>query len=115
MELDIYEEKRPWGGFRQFTYNENSTIKILHVLKDEAFSLQSHAKRAEFWKVLKGSGIIEIDEIKFETKEGDEYNIGIGEKHRITGGDLGISVLEISTGEFNENDIIRYEDKYGRV
>jgi len=115
MELDIYEEKHPWGGFRQFTHNENTTVKILTVLKDEAFSLQSHTKRSEFWKVIKGSGIIEIDGIKFVAREGDEFNIKIGEKHRIYGGDTDVSVLEISTGEFDEGDIVRYEDKYGRV
>ena len=115
MELDIYEEKHPWGGFRQFTHNENTTVKILTVLKDEAFSLQSHMKRSEFWKVLGGSGMMEIGNKKYEAKVGDEHKVPVGAKHRIKAGSSGVVVLEVSTGDFDESDIIRYEDKYGRT
>jgi mannose-6-phosphate isomerase-like protein (cupin superfamily) len=112
--LEIYQEERPWGNFRQFAYNILSTVKIITVKPNEILSLQSHKKRSEFWKIIKGNGIVEIGDLKSEAKEGDEYEISVGAKHRLSAGNGGIEVLEISTGEFDENDIIRYEDKYGR-
>ncbi|MFH1608730.1 MAG: phosphomannose isomerase type II C-terminal cupin domain [Patescibacteria group bacterium] len=112
--LDIYQEERPWGNFRQFTHDLKSTVKIITVKSNESLSLQSHEKRSEFWKILKGSGFIEIDNLKKEVKVGDEYEINIGAKHRLSAGDIELEVLEIATGDFDENDIIRYEDKYGR-
>lgn len=115
MKSEIYQEERPWGNFRQFTHNETSTVKIITVKPDQGLSLQSHTKRSEFWRIIGGSGIVEIGEIKHEAKEGDEYTIVVGTKHRLIAGPSGINVLEIATGEFDENDIIRYEDRYGRA
>ena len=46
-----YKEKRPWGGFEQFTINEKSTVKILTLLPRQKFSLQYHKKRKEFWLI----------------------------------------------------------------
>jgi len=113
-ETKIYQEERPWGNFRQFTHNELSTVKIITVKPNQSLSLQSHTKRTEFWKVIKGDGIVEIGDMKYNVKEGDEFNIAVGDKHRMTGGDLGLCVLEIARGDFGKNNIIRYEDKYGR-
>lgn len=113
--LKIYQEERPWGNFRQFTHNDPSTIKIVTVKPNEILSLQSHKKRSEFWRVISGSGIIEIENTKYNAVEGDEYDIPVGAKHRLSAGKSGIEVLEIAVGNFNENDIVRYEDKYGRV
>jgi len=114
-ELKIYQEERPWGNFRQFTHNVLSTVKIITVKPGEVLSLQSHNKRSEFWHVIRGSGIIEIENTKYNVKEGDEYDIPLGAKHRLSAGKSGIEVLEIATGDFNENDIVRFKDKYGRV
>ena len=110
-----FQIEKPWGNFRQFTHNMSSTVKILTVKKDEQLSLQSHEKRAEFWKVIDGDGLLELDGVKRYIKKGDEIDIPIKAKHRIIAGPLGIKVLEIAVGDFDENDIIRYEDKYGRI
>jgi mannose-1-phosphate guanylyltransferase/mannose-1-phosphate guanylyltransferase/mannose-6-phosphate isomerase len=113
---NIYEEKRPWGSFRRFTLNEKSTVKIITVNKNEVLSLQSHSKRSEFWKVLKGEGVFEVDGLSYRVKEGDELEVPKGSKHRISSSsDTSMEVLEIAYGEFDEEDIIRYEDKYGRI
>ena len=113
--IQIYEEERPWGRFRRFTENTLSTVKIITVSPDCKLSLQSHNKRSEFWRVISGSGVFEIDNNKYDVKVGDEKNIPLGVLHRISAGSEGLSVLEIATGEFDENDIIRYEDDYGRI
>jgi mannose-1-phosphate guanylyltransferase/mannose-1-phosphate guanylyltransferase/mannose-6-phosphate isomerase len=113
--LQIYEEQRPWGSFRRFTDNETSTVKIITVKPNEELSLQSHNKREEFWRVIKGSGIFEIGAKKYIVDEGVEQYVPIKIKHKIKAGSEGMEVLEIAFGNFDESDIIRYEDKYGRV
>lgn len=112
---DVFQVERPWGNFRQFTHNDSSTVKIVTVKPNEILSLQSHKNRKEFWHVISGSGTVEIGETKKDTIVGDEHEIQVGEKHRLGAGPNGIQVLEISTGNFDESDIIHYEDKYGRV
>jgi mannose-1-phosphate guanylyltransferase/mannose-1-phosphate guanylyltransferase/mannose-6-phosphate isomerase len=114
-EFKIYQEERPWGNFRQFTHNIFSTVKIITVKPNEILSLQSHQKRSEFWHVISGDGIVEIGEIKKNTVVGDEHEIAVGEKHRLGAGQNGIQVLEIAFGDFDEDDIVHYEDKYGRL
>jgi mannose-6-phosphate isomerase len=110
-----FSEERPWGSFENFTLNETSTVKILHVAAEMRFSLQKHSKRSEYWKVIEGDGIAQVDEDIHPVKVGDEIQIHQGSLHRLTGGLQGISVLEISFGEFDEKDIVRTEDDFGRT
>ena len=107
--------KRPWGSFTRFTNNEPSTVKILHINKGEEFSLQYHTHREEFWKILKGSPEIVVGEEKFYPNEGEEFIITVGVNHRISAPKDDVMVLEISKGEFDEDDIVRVEDKYNRA
>ncbi|MDD4202543.1 MAG: phosphomannose isomerase type II C-terminal cupin domain [Candidatus Omnitrophica bacterium] len=109
-----YTEKRPWGQFEKFTSGEPTTVKILSVNPHQALSLQYHHKREEFWKVIAGNGNITIDDTVYSAKEGDEFLIKKEQKHRISTNDSHIKVLEISFGEFDENDIVRIEDIYNR-
>lgn len=110
-----YHEMRPWGWFRQFTHNEHTTVKILHVEPGAVLSLQSHEKRSEFWRVLTGAPIVVIDGTEALGSPGDEFFIPQGAQHRLKGGDVGGELLEIAFGDFDENDITRYEDIYGRA
>ena len=114
-ELDIYQEERPWGNFRQFVKNTPSTVKIITINPNEELSLQSHTKRSEFWKVIAGSGSYNIDGAKHAFTPGDEIFVSVGAKHRLISGPEGLSVLEIALGDFDEEDIERFEDKYGRI
>lgn len=106
---------RPWGSFIEFTKNKLSTVKILVVNPGEEFSLQSHKNREEFWYVLSGMPTITIGNEEFVAQQGEEFIVKKGEKHRISAKDTTVRVLEISSGEFNENDIVRIKDKYGRT
>jgi mannose-6-phosphate isomerase len=108
--------KKPWGLFKQFTLNEKSTVKILVVHPGELLSLQSHKKRSEFWYVIQGSPTIVLNTSRKKYEEGDEIKVGKRVKHRIlnTTKTL-VRILEIASGEFDEKDIVRYEDKYARV
>jgi len=117
MEEDIIieEVERPWGKFKRFTKNINSTVKILTVKPNEILSLQNHKNRSEFWHVISGSGFFEIDGVKKKVFKGDEGYVPVLAKHRISSSEEGLEVLEIGLGDFDENDIIHYEDKYNRV
>lgn len=115
MLTNTHKEERPWGSFEQFTLNEASTVKILHVSSGARFSLQKHAQRSEYWRVIAGSGVVQLDDATRELTIGDTVDIPAGTLHRLTGGPEGISVLEISLGAFDESDIVRTEDDYGRI
>ncbi len=110
-----YREERPWGSFERFTHNETSTVKILHVAPDQRFSLQKHASRSEFWRVIQGSGLFDDGNAPRAITLGDTIELPVGALHRLTGGPDGISVLEIALGTFTEDDIERIEDDYGRT
>jgi mannose-6-phosphate isomerase-like protein (cupin superfamily) len=110
-----YREEKPWGSFERLAGSEVSTVKILHVDANKRFSLQRHKLRAEFWRVIEGSGIFHLDGKDTEVRVGDEVHIPVGSVHRITGGPDGIRVLEVTTGTHDESDIERLEDDFGRT
>lgn len=108
--------KKPWGRFAQYTHNEKTTVKIIEVKPSGVLSLQSHRKRKEFWVILEGSPIVTVGNAGMKLKKGDEVSIRKGEKHRIANYSKNpVRFLEISFGNFDEKDIKRYEDKYGRA
>jgi mannose-6-phosphate isomerase-like protein (cupin superfamily) len=114
--LSNYEKDiRPWGRFERFTLNEPSTVKIITVNPGEEFSLQQHAHRDEAWHILQGSGVVTVGDTATQVKPGEDFFVARGMKHRVEGGPEGIMFLEIAFGEFDENDITRFEDKYGRA
>jgi len=110
-----YIEERPWGNFIEFSKNEPSTIKIITIKPQSALSLQSHTLRDEFWHIISGNGQIIIDEKIYKAQSGNEFFIPRQAKHRIETDLEPLIILEISFGMFNENDITRFEDRYGRV
>jgi len=107
--------KRPWGQFDQFTQNENTTVKIMSINPMESVSLQYHNHRKEFWHILSGNPIIIIGEKKINAKPGDEFTIEERELHQVEATDKAVQFLEIAFGDFDEDDIVRIKDKYGRA
>jgi len=114
MKIEKYNEERPWGGFERFTLNQISSVKILTVKAGEEFSLQKHHNRAEFWRVLSGKGSVVIGDDTFPAHKGDEFFAPPEVNHRITAQEE-MEILEISLGEFDEEDIVRISDKYNRI
>lgn len=106
---------RPWGFFDEFIQDEPCTVKLITVRAHEALSLQYHHKRQEFWVIISGNGHVTIGDNREEVKKGDQYEIKKGQHHRVEAGSEDLMFLEIATGEFNEDDIVRLEDKYGRI
>jgi mannose-1-phosphate guanylyltransferase/mannose-1-phosphate guanylyltransferase/mannose-6-phosphate isomerase len=113
--MNIIDETRPWGNFRQFTHGEPTTVKILTVKVGEAFSLQYHHSRDEFWKVLSGTPIVTVGDVTETAEVGQEFFITHGTQHRVSAGNTDATILEISFGQFDETDIVRLEDNYGRT
>jgi mannose-1-phosphate guanylyltransferase/mannose-1-phosphate guanylyltransferase/mannose-6-phosphate isomerase len=107
-------EDRPWGSFDRFTLNELSTVKILTLKPGERLSLQTHAKRSEFWRVISGSGTATVGEEEQAAQEGSEFEIAPGTPHRLAAGPEGLAWLEIALGEFDEHDEVRLVDDYQR-
>jgi len=109
---------RPWGGFIKFIDNKPCAVKILYVKKGELLSLQFHKLREEFWYVISGNIKVTIGKNlkqlkKKILKEGGYIFTPRGYLHRAEAFELS-KILEISTGKFKENDVIRIEDRYGR-
>ncbi|HEY4501226.1 MAG TPA: phosphomannose isomerase type II C-terminal cupin domain [Candidatus Paceibacterota bacterium] len=114
--LSHYEkENRPWGNFERFTLNEKTTVKLIMVKPGEEFSLQSHKHRGEFWRILSGTGVITLDKDHHTIHVGESFFSPVGHEHRMEGGPGGLTFLEIAFGDFDESDIKRLEDRYGRA
>lgn len=90
-------------------------VKIITVKPGESLSLQYHLKRDEFWYVLSGDGSAKVGTETMSLEKDTACHVPRQAHHRITGGKNILVFLELSFGEFDENDIVRLEDKYGRV
>ena len=113
--MKIYSENRPWGKFEKFHENKPCTVKLIYVNANSRLSLQYHKKRSEFWKVIKGTARVEIDEKTITLQEGETITIPRQTKHRVLALENDCIILEIAYGKFDENDIVRLEDDYHRV
>lgn len=114
MLTNHHHEDRPWGSFECFTKNETTTVKLLRVKPNTRLSLQRHQYRAEYWRVLEGTGIAEVGTQQHQIKPGDSLEIPQGVVHRLSGGAEGVVVLEVAFGAFDEDDIERLEDDFSR-
>ena len=112
-----YRDLRPWGSELWLTkeYDNPSMVKILNVNPGETLSLQFHHNRDEFWRVISGDGYATIGETKIPLSVGVECFIPRETKHRLESGTSQLTILELAFGAFDEHDIIRLEDRYGRT
>ncbi len=107
--------KSPWGINDRFTLNEKSTVKILTIKPHQAPSVQYHFKRSEFWRILEGKAKVTLGKKTISAKPGDEFKIKKKQIHSIEALSKPVKLLEISLGTFDEKDIVRLKDKYGRI
>jgi mannose-6-phosphate isomerase len=106
---------KPWGRFIQYVLNEPVTVKILEIKAGEQPSYQFHAHRSELWVALDEGACVRIDDEIQRPAPMELVFIPQGAKHQLIGEDKDYRILEISFGHFDEEDITRLEDKYGRV
>lgn len=110
-------DNRPWGTYEVLLDDPDCKVKKITVNPGEHPSYQYHKKRSELWQIISGYGIVTLDGEEREVVEGNVIRVMKGEKHKIEAfGNTPLVFIEIQRGEyFGEDDIIRLEDKYGRV
>ena len=109
-------EERPWGGYNVLQSETSHQVKKLIIKQGTRLSLQSHEFRAEHWFIVSGQGIADLDGRQIQLEPGDSIDIPIASKHRIAcRGEDNLVFIEVQTGSsFAEEDIVRYEDDFGR-
>lgn len=116
IDHEIYN--RPWGFYKTTFLNPYAQAKIIKVFPKGELSLQEHKKREEHWVIISGEGELTLGESIKKVYAGDYIYIPKGCKHRIKNTSINNSLMvsEVQLGEyFGEDDIVRYEDKYGRI
>jgi len=109
-------ETRPWGSYTILHKETNYLVKRIEVLPGESLSLQSHDHRSEHWTVVSGVAQVQIGETSQTLNANQFVEIPKGAKHRLTNPDeTTLIIIEVQLGDkLDEDDITRYEDKYGR-
>ena len=108
---------RPWGSYISVLEETKCKVKMIFVKPGESLSLQMHHHRAEHWVVVGGVAKIDLDSEQKTLLENESTYIPIGSKHRLSNpGKIPLILIEIQTGNYlDENDIVRFDDKYGRL
>ena len=110
------EVHRPWGSYDSIDMADGFQVKRIKVKPGARLSLQSHKRRAEHWVVVRGTARVTRDNDVFELFANQSTYIPIGAKHRLEnpGTDM-LELIEVQSGDYlGEDDIVRYEDAYGR-
>jgi mannose-1-phosphate guanylyltransferase/mannose-6-phosphate isomerase len=110
------EVQRPWGSYDSIDTGERFQVKRIKVKPGASLSLQSHTRRAEHWIVVSGIARVTRDHDVFELHANQSTYIPIGAKHRLENpGAEVLELIEVQSGDYlGEDDIVRYEDVYGR-
>jgi len=107
---------RPWGAYESIDNGDNFQVKHITVNPGAKLSLQMHHKRAEHWIVVSGIAQVTCGERVFSLKANESTYIPLGFKHRLenTGAEP-LHLIEVQSGSYlGEDDIVRFEDTYGR-
>ena len=107
---------RPWGSYDSIDHGDRFQVKRLVVKPGATMSLQLHHHRAEHWIVVSGTAQITRGEETFLLGENESTYIPVGTKHRIANpGKVMLHLIEVQSGSYlGEDDIVRFEDVYGR-
>ncbi|WP_269611641.1 mannose-1-phosphate guanylyltransferase/mannose-6-phosphate isomerase [Prochlorococcus marinus] len=114
MHRKIY---RPWGNYTTIVEGNSWLVKLIEVKPNASLSLQMHHHRAEHWVVVNGTALIEKNGEKQLLSENESTFIPLGCKHRLSNpGRMKLKLIEVQSGTYlDEEDIIRFEDSYGRI
>ncbi|MEX0923970.1 MAG: mannose-1-phosphate guanylyltransferase/mannose-6-phosphate isomerase [Rhodovibrionaceae bacterium] len=108
--------QRPWGHYQTVESGERFQVKHILVKPGEKLSLQMHHHRAEHWIVVSGTGRITRDEETMLLHENQSIHIPLGASHSLENpGKIPLHLIEVQVGAYlGEDDIVRFEDRYGR-
>jgi mannose-1-phosphate guanylyltransferase/mannose-6-phosphate isomerase len=117
-EVDLHREVfRPWGSYDSVDHGDRYQVKRITVKPGAKLSLQMHHHRAEHWIVVSGTARVLIgEEVKLVTENESVY-IPVGAKHYLENpGKVALHLIEVQSGSYlGEDDIVRFEDLYGRA
>ncbi|MGE9985305.1 mannose-1-phosphate guanylyltransferase/mannose-6-phosphate isomerase [Desulfovibrio sp. SGI.169] len=107
---------RPWGWYETLALGERFQVKRIMVKSGASLSLQLHHQRAEHWVVVSGVGRVTVGDKLLELHADQSTYIPLGVRHRLANaGPLPLEIIEIQSGSYlGEDDIVRFEDTYGR-
>jgi mannose-1-phosphate guanylyltransferase/mannose-6-phosphate isomerase len=107
---------RPWGSYETLVLGDRFQVKQIVVNPGGSLSLQMHHHRAEHWVVVSGTAEVQVDDRIQMLNEDQSVYIPIGSKHRLTNpGKLPLTLMEVQSGGYlGEDDIVRFDDFYGR-
>src|ERR1700728_4828782 len=113
----VSTEPRPWGGFEILSDADSHKVKRLTVEPGHRLSYQRHAHRSEHWFIVRGTGQVTIDGRSHSVHPGTAVDVPLGVAHRIeNSGSEPLVFIEVQHGiSFDEDDIERLEDDYGRL
>jgi mannose-1-phosphate guanylyltransferase/mannose-6-phosphate isomerase len=108
---------RPWGWYDSIDEEDRFKVKRIQVKPGASLSLQKHHHRAEHWIVVKGTAEITCGDRTFLLSENQSTYIPLGEVHRLANpGTIPLEIIEVQSGSYlGEDDIVRFEDTYGRT
>ncbi len=108
---------RPWGDYLSIVEDTDWQVKLINVKPGEKLSLQKHHHRSEHWIVVRGTAKAEIDEKVVNLHENQSTYIPLGSIHRLSNpGKIPLHLIEVQSGNYlGEDDIVRFEDIYGRT
>lgn len=111
------QDYRPWGNYKVLEEEDGAfKIKRIKVSQGKKLSYQMHYHRSEHWVVVKGMAKVTIDDVEKLVPAGESIFIKPGQKHRLENpGKTPLEIIEVQMGEYlEEDDIIRFDDEYGR-
>ena len=108
---------RPWGYYTCLAEGEGYLTKVISVSPKQKLSIQSHNHRSEHWVVLEGKALVVLEGKNNYLQAGQSIDIPLKAKHSLQNPyDEELKIIEVQKGDYiSEDDIIRYEDAYGRV
>jgi mannose-1-phosphate guanylyltransferase/mannose-6-phosphate isomerase len=108
---------RPWGSYESLIVSDRFQVKRIVVNPGQTLSLQMHHHRAEHWIVVQGTALVTRGEEEFLLGENESTYIPMGTTHRLENpGKMPLHLIEVQSGAYlGEDDIVRFEDTYGRA
>jgi mannose-1-phosphate guanylyltransferase/mannose-1-phosphate guanylyltransferase/mannose-6-phosphate isomerase len=107
---------RPWGHYEGLIMGDRFQVKKIEVRPGAKLSLQKHFHRAEHWVVVSGTAIVRRDGEEIMLRENESVYLPLGCIHRMENpGKIPLTLIEVQSGSYlGEDDIVRFEDTYGR-
>ena len=110
------KEERPWGWYEVIDQGDRFKVKNIEVKPGHRLSLQKHHHRTEHWIVVSGTAEVQLNDARQLIGENQSTYIPLGCMHRLSNpGKIPLKIIEVQSGAYlEEDDIVRFDDNYGR-